>query len=136
MLEMIVKIGVVAVEHTAEAQGRDAAADEEQTEHAEKKDPEALSFSARRGGFGLSGQRRGLHIALHDGSDARFVAQHDLLWLIGAAALRKILLFLIHSDCFSCRGTHWGAICPPASVTVKVKVVKPFSLVTAMCSLC
>ena len=43
MLEMIVKRGVVAVEHTAEAQGRDAAADEEQTEHAEKKDPEALS---------------------------------------------------------------------------------------------
>ena len=31
MLEMIVKIGVVAVEHTAEAQSRDAAADEEQT---------------------------------------------------------------------------------------------------------
>ena len=49
----------------------------------------------------LSGQRCRLHVALHDGRDGRFIAQHDLARLIALPALGNILILVIHSVCFS-----------------------------------
>ena len=74
------------------------------------------------------GQRRGLHIVLHNGLRRLFVVQHDF-------AVRRPLrienaVFFVHILLRYC----WSWL--PLSESVKVKVVRPFSLVTAMCSLC
>ena len=88
LLEIIVVIGPVIVERAAEPQRRDDAADDEQPKHAEKEDFKSFPLFARRVLFRLSGQRCRLHVALHDGRDGRFIAQHDLLRLAALADRR------------------------------------------------
>ena len=101
VFKVVVVIAAVAAERAAEPQRCDDTADDEQPEHAEKEDLESFSLLARRILFRLSGQRHGLDIALYDGLDGRFIAQHDLARIIALPVLGNILILVIHSVCFS-----------------------------------